>query len=186
MSSRTVTPCLNFACAALRNNGRRASPLCRLGAVSGGRVLRKLHASSHRRTWDHLQRASVHGVRVQLVRYVELVSRYITVQVRSQNSNPTEPGEVHNYGPLTTHIRPACNAGRWSNSKRRKRWRRLRRRSAHRRCVCQPTRQTIVTAQIPTLITGIGACALLHCSAASLATISTQDPVASSRHAWAE
>ena len=39
-------------------------------------------------TSDHLQPASVHGVRVQLVRYVELVARYITVQVRSQNSNP--------------------------------------------------------------------------------------------------
>ena len=39
-------------------------------------------------TSDHLQPPSVHDVRLQRVRYVELVARYITVQVRSQNSNP--------------------------------------------------------------------------------------------------
>ena len=62
----------------------------RLGAVSGGHNLRKSLGFSHRRTLNHLQPPSVHDVRLQRVRYVELVAAHITVQVRSQNSNPQD------------------------------------------------------------------------------------------------
>ena len=60
----------------------------RRGAVSAGAVLRKSLGFSHRRTSDHLQPPSVHGLRVHAVSYVARAARYITVQVRSQNSNP--------------------------------------------------------------------------------------------------
>ena len=44
---------------------------------------------------------------------------------------PTEPGEVHNYGLTTTHLRPDCNAGRWSSLSWCRRQRRVRRWSTH-------------------------------------------------------
>ena len=61
----------------------------RRGAALGGAVLRKSLGFSHRRTCNHLQPPSVHGVRVHHVRFVKLVARYKTVKVRAENSNPS-------------------------------------------------------------------------------------------------
>ena len=51
--------------------------------------------------------------------------------------------------------------------------------------MCQSTRTT-VPAHTPALITGVGACALLHSSAASFVAISSQALVLSGQQAWAE
>ena len=70
------------------NAEARASVRGGRGAALGGAVLRKSLGFSHRRTCNHLQPPSVHGVRVHRVRFVKLVARYKTVKVRSENSNP--------------------------------------------------------------------------------------------------
>ena len=85
--------------------------------------LRKSLGFSQTHTSDHLQPPSVHDVRLQRVRYVELVAAHITVQVRSQNSNPQDQERYITCGALATHLHPDCNAGRWSSLRRRRRLR---------------------------------------------------------------
>ena len=90
------------------------------------------------------------------------------VRVRNLNKKRESRNQlVRDVPPLRTHLCPDCNAGRWSSLRRRERWRRLLRWSTRPRCVCQLT-QTTVPAQTSTLITRVGAVALLQCSAASL------------------
>ena len=63
-------PCVCGVCMPAPISGLR-----RRGAALGGAVLRKSLGFSHRRTSDHLQPPSVHGVRVHHVRFVKLVAR---------------------------------------------------------------------------------------------------------------
>ena len=136
-------------------------------------------------TYDHLQPTSVHDVRLQCARYVRLVAAHVTVQVRSQNSNPQDQERYITtarwrltFAQLTMlaggRVRDDANVSADCGGDQRIAG------------ACASPLKPSSQPSIPTLITGIGDHALLHCSAASLAAISTQDPVASSRHAWAE
>ena len=136
-------------------------------------------------TLNHLQPPSVHNVRVQPVRFVELVARYKTVQVRSQNSNPQNQ-EVVQGTPRwrLTFARIALLAGGRVQD------------DADDGADCGGAQRVagacteLIQGNIPThqalIISGVGAGALSQGSAVSLVAISSRDLVSSCHQSWAE